>query len=234
MCARLPAVLCRLLYWTLRSLSVCTVFLPLTSSSSSVTAHLCMPLPPFLISVPVSVAVGTMMMVFVGFFVWFDVADLFARGRGTGFRFRFRFRFRLWLRFGFGALVLVWLVASSPRRAVLLVMRRWGRVVRVIASLLVLHFLLLLHVGGLFVRRGLAGTSVASSSSSTDYLQASRVWPWSFFDVTVGRSVVERNTVWLIYSTLPQVWWEKSREHIIKTVINKWWKYNWLKGLYLY
>lgn len=79
-----------------------------------------MALPALLVSV--SFAVGTVVVVFVGFFAWFGEADLFAkrrRRRRTGLGLGFGFVLGL----GLGALVLIRLVASSPRRAVVLVPR---------------------------------------------------------------------------------------------------------------
>lgn len=109
----LLAVLRGLLDRTLMPLAVRTAFFPFAAlPSSSYTARLCVALPPLLISVPVFV---TLMMVFAGFFVGFDMADLFARRRR-----RRRARLRLWLR----ALVLIRMVASSLWRAVLLLLRR--------------------------------------------------------------------------------------------------------------
>lgn len=72
------------------SLSVCTAFFPFALSSSSspsspIATRLCVALPPFLVSVPVFV---TVVVVFAGFFVRFDMADLFARWRGAGLRLR--------------------------------------------------------------------------------------------------------------------------------------------------
>lgn len=176
--AGLLAVLRGLLDWTLMPLAVRAAFFPFAAlpSSSSFAARLCVALPPILLSVPVFV---TVMMVFAGFFVGFDMADLFARRRR-------RARLWLWLWLWLRALVLVRMVASSLRRAVLLLLRRRGRVVCVVAPLLFLF-----HVGGLFLRGGFPCASVASSAAS---LGASRVCvcPGGLFYVAVGGSEAER------------------------------------------
>lgn len=142
-----------------------TVFFPL---NTLIAAHLCTVLKLFLISVPFLV---TVMMFFARLSIWFCIADIFVwwRGRGRGARILLQ------------ALIFIRVVASSLRRAVLFLKRRWWGV-----ACMVLLLLFLFHVTGLFFRWWFPCASIVSPA----WLLTPGVCVWLgwFSDVTVGGS----------------------------------------------